>query len=308
MRTAARYTTRLVVALGMGASLLGAADVVTVDAAGAVVVAGTTPAAPATGEVRLGAGQVKAQGAVTAGDVVINRTGQASGAQAVRGDDPRLSNARPANGGNADTVDGKHAADLVAVTEKGVANGVATLDAGGKVPSSQLPPILGGRETVYITTTGSFTVPEGVTRIYVKAWGGGATGASGGSGGGAGGFAIGKIDVVPGQVFAVTVGGTGQGSSFGTVVTANGGSGTAGGSAVGNVFQRSGDAASGDKQGGGAPFGGFGGSGSSGATRGGNGGFPGGGGGGGGTYTDAHRNVTKYPGGVGGPGIVIVEW
>lgn len=69
---------------------LQSADVLTVDPAGTVIIVGTAPATPAAGEVRLGSGQVKAQGTVTAGDVVINRAAQASGAQAVRGDDPRI--------------------------------------------------------------------------------------------------------------------------------------------------------------------------------------------------------------------------
>lgn len=66
------------------------ADIVTVDPTGSVIISGTAPANPAGGEVRIGAGQVKAQSTVTAGDVVINRTAQASSTQAVRGDDPRL--------------------------------------------------------------------------------------------------------------------------------------------------------------------------------------------------------------------------
>lgn len=53
---------------------LHAADAVTVDVAGTVVVGGATPATPASGEVRLGASQVPAQGTVTAADVVVNGT------------------------------------------------------------------------------------------------------------------------------------------------------------------------------------------------------------------------------------------
>jgi hypothetical protein len=48
---------------------------------------------------------------------------------------------------NADMVDGKHAADLVAATDKGAANGIATLDAGGKLAAAQAPltrELLGG--------------------------------------------------------------------------------------------------------------------------------------------------------------------
>ena len=45
----------------------------------------------------------------------------------------------PANGGNADTVDGKHASDFIPATDKGSAGGVAELDTTGKVPAAQLP-------------------------------------------------------------------------------------------------------------------------------------------------------------------------
>lgn len=45
----------------------------------------------------------------------------------------------PANGGNADTVDNKHASDFILASQKGIASGVATLGTDGKVPASQLP-------------------------------------------------------------------------------------------------------------------------------------------------------------------------
>lgn len=45
----------------------------------------------------------------------------------------------PANGGNADTLGGKSASDFISATQKGAANGIATLGADGKVPASQLP-------------------------------------------------------------------------------------------------------------------------------------------------------------------------
>lgn len=140
---------------------LSAADVVTVDPNGVLIVAGTPPAAPTATEVRIGGGQVSTGGPVvvtdgsgnalqvaggaivsgtaTVGNVVVNRSTQAASTEVVRGDDPRMTNARPANGGNADTVDGKHAADLIAVTDKGAANGVATLDASGRIPAAQMP-------------------------------------------------------------------------------------------------------------------------------------------------------------------------
>ena len=62
----------------------------------------------------------------------------------------------PANGGNADTVDGKHASDFIPVSEKGAKGGVATLDSiTGKIPSEQIP--LGG------TSSTAFPGDRGVT-------------------------------------------------------------------------------------------------------------------------------------------------
>ena len=114
---------------------LPSADVLTVDPGGTVIIAGAGPATPAVGEVRIGAGQVSAQGTVTAGEIVINRTTQASGAQAVRGDDQRMTNARAAAGGDAEMVQGR---------VPGAANDLATLDASGQISVTQLPNLAGG--------------------------------------------------------------------------------------------------------------------------------------------------------------------
>ncbi|AWI27107.1 choice-of-anchor D domain-containing protein [Flavobacterium pallidum] len=76
------------------------------------------------------------------------------------------------------------------------------------------------------SSTGTFTVPAGVTSIRVEAWGGGgagggATGAPSAGGGGAGGAYVrnNAITVIPGTTYTVTVGNGGVGS------TANGGAG-----------------------------------------------------------------------------------
>lgn len=62
----------------------------------------------------------------------------------------------PANGGNADTVDGKHASDFLPASAKGAKGGVATLDSiTGKIPSEQIP--LGG------TSSTAFPGDRGVT-------------------------------------------------------------------------------------------------------------------------------------------------
>jgi hypothetical protein len=114
------------------AALAPAADILTVDPTGQVVVSGTAPTIPASTEVRIGAG-----------NILIGRATAASAQEAVRGDDPRLSDARPANGGNAATVGGLSASSFVQTASVGAANGVASLDSSGKIPAQQLPPATG---------------------------------------------------------------------------------------------------------------------------------------------------------------------
>jgi hypothetical protein len=70
------------------------------------------------------------------------------------------------------------------------------------------------------STTGSWVVPNNVTQIEVRAWGGGGAGAgtnnngAGGLAGGAGGsYAASTIDVTPGQLIYYSVGGTIAGSN-----------------------------------------------------------------------------------------------
>lgn len=85
------------------------------------------------------------------------------------------------------------------------------------------------------TTSGTFSVPAGVTEINVQTWGSGGAGSSlsinrGGGGGGAGAYAQSLLTVVPGTTYNITVGtggvsGTnGTDSSFGaSLVVAKGG-------------------------------------------------------------------------------------
>lgn len=82
-------------------------------------------------------------------------------------------------------------------------------------------------QTQTFTTTGSFTVPAGITSIRVEAWGaggagGGATGNPSAGGGGAGGAYVrnNAIAVTPGNTYTVTVGTGGVGNT-----TSNGPSG-----------------------------------------------------------------------------------
>ncbi|GMA50115.1 hypothetical protein GCM10025857_14720 [Alicyclobacillus contaminans] len=106
------------------------------------------------------------------------------------------------------------------------------------------------------TSSGTFTVPNGVYRIFVQLWGGGGGGGSGsagftnsgttkyysgGGGGGAGAYAEGWISVTPGQQIPVTIGLGGAGGtpvSVSTIgATQSGNIGTNGGNtAVGGLI------------------------------------------------------------------------
>jgi hypothetical protein len=93
------------------------------------------------------------------------------------------------------------------------------------------------------TVNGSFTVPTAVTKIYVSGCAGGGGGGGGGRrtstaefGGGGGGGGAGQnvfrqeFSVTPGDVIAITIGGSGSGGT--TAVGANGNAGTSGGNTV----------------------------------------------------------------------------
>lgn len=84
----------------------------------------------------------------------------------------------------------------------------------------------------YITATGNFTVPAGVTELDVELWGGGGGGnptLQTGGGGAPGGYAFKRCTVQPGQVLACTIGAGGAASSpggttsFDTIFSATGG-------------------------------------------------------------------------------------
>lgn len=186
-------------------------------------------------------------------------------------------------------------------------------------------------EMQVFTSGGTFTVPDGVTRIRVRVVGGGGgggrgTGTNAAAGGGAGGYAEGWYDVTPGSTYTVTIGAGGAGAtspgaggspggttSFGALLSATGGQGQspleaggAGGSGSGGQINASGgaghDATPGSNVIGGA--GGnsvFGGGGRQGTVSGVNGQAPGAGGGG--SYGGSPGN-----GGSGAHGICIVEW
>jgi hypothetical protein len=188
----------------------------------------------------------------------------------------------------------------------------------------------------FTTTTGTFTVPAGITRIRVDVWGAGGTGGAGGGrtafgaggaggGGGGGGYGQNFYNVTPSAQYTVTIG-TG-GSNFGGLISAtNGSDGTAGknggstppinglggaggtSSAPTNMSGTAGSDGTSNAPGGDGGTGGSGGLGGSGGalnTSGAAGGIPGGGGGGGGGDT---VGGTAGAGGNGGRGQVIIYW
>jgi hypothetical protein len=100
-------------------------------------------------------------------------------------------------------------------------------------------PYMGGNVEFFEHTGADqkFTVPEGVTKIFVKAWGaGGAGGTKGGwshgSNGGGGGFSRGVLTVTPGEVLTIVVG------SGGTVHQTAAGYGGGGAATINSVDNR----------------------------------------------------------------------
>jgi protein involved in temperature-dependent protein secretion len=181
------------------------------------------------------------------------------------------------------------------------------------------------------TSSTTWIVPAGITKVHVKVWGGGGAGASGvsvtggGSGGGGGAYSEGIISVSGSVIVTVGNGGASNGangtaSSFAgvTTVSANGGMG----GTVGAAGGAGGTIGTGTVQ----VAGGSGGTGGSGDDSfggiGGNSPFGGGGGGGGGNGNTAYNGVTgTFPGGgggggneaggtfgVGAGGLVIIYW
>ena len=181
------------------------------------------------------------------------------------------------------------------------------------------------------TSSGTFTVPAGITKVKVTVVGGGGNGAVGqftygqgsiGGGGGGGGAAIEVISgLTAGGTVSITVGGAGGTSSFGTFCSATGGSngtsaspaatafssGGSGGLGSGGNLNIRGDvgqtgcfsSSSGVGGAGGGPILGGGGRGGGSFENGTNGGAYGGGGGG---------CPNSYTAGTGAAGVVIVEY
>ena len=183
------------------------------------------------------------------------------------------------------------------------------------IQTAQADTLVGTYTFSYTGGTQSFTVPSGIQRVEIKAWG-----AGGGSGlfssGGGGGFATAIYSVTSGQVISIVVGGAGGGSASGGYNGGGSADGGAGGGGGGSQAFISGgfNLWAGGGAGGGELYGSVGaGGGTSGAS--GTGGVPGAGGtqsaggsagihgvagsaGNGGTGA----NSTGYPGGGGGSG------
>ncbi|MFQ9148248.1 MAG: glycine-rich domain-containing protein [Eubacteriales bacterium] len=89
-------------------------------------------------------------------------------------------------------------------------------------------------KTEIFTTSGNWTCPAGVEKIFVRLFGGGAGGSKTGGGGG-GYMAYAELNVTPGSTYPITIGTGGSGAaqsqsagnggitSFGTLLSANGG-------------------------------------------------------------------------------------
>ena len=128
-----------------------------------------------------------------------------------------------------------------------------------------VPQLLVASGLAAITANGTFTVPAGVSRAYVRLWGagggGGGSSTTSGSGGGGGGYSEGLVSgLTAGGTIAVTVGaggaggssagngGNGGSTSFGSYLSATGGLGgnagsggnASGGTGTGGAFNATG--------------------------------------------------------------------
>lgn len=149
----------------------------------------------------------------------------------------------------------------------------------------------------------TWTVPDGVTKVFVRIFGGGGAGGALGAyyscGGGGGHMATGTFEVTPGQQIPITIGNGGKGAVYdsygnGTYIQAP----TAGGtSSFGTLLSAAGGGIPGTQY-----NGGDGGSGGGGAAVGGNGSYGGGGGGGGFVHYTQNGKMNGGSGGTYGGG------
>lgn len=202
------------------------------------------------------------------------------------------------------------------VSFDGSANIAITTANGGTIATTEQLATSTAHGKKLFTTSGIFTVPIGVTQVWVSLCGGGGNGGScpsgaapgGGGGGGAAKIAYGIMGLTGGSTIPVTVGGAGATSSFGAYVScAGGGNGGDGGPGIFGTAGASGGLGGGvgsvgsyytGSIGGGSIFGS---GGNYTGTVGGNGSGYGGGGAGG-------MSTGPNNGGAGAPGMVLVEW
>lgn len=174
----------------------GGSNQVLVDASGSTIFSGATSSSVSPGQVAIGGGQIRTggtivvqdgsaaavqvQGGVTAANVTVSRSTQATASEVVRGDDPRLTNARPASGGNADTIGGQSPAAFAPI-QAAMPTGAVLPYAGYVAPSgwalcdgaaisrSAYPYLFGVIATTYGSGDGSttFNVPDLRGRMIV---------------------------------------------------------------------------------------------------------------------------------------------
>lgn len=201
---------------------------------------------------------------------------------------------------NGQLLEGVALATPITATTDDVNPGVTYYDENGVLQTGTRQKTV---QNVIYQSSDTFTVPDGITSVSVRIFGGGGGGyAFTGGGGGGGHMAYGEFAVTPGQKIPVTIGlggynstntsGAGGVSSFGTLLSASGGA--AGSSSAGG----DGGSGGGGRTGGNATYGG--GGGSSGSNAGGNGGTYGGGGGGGGGVNKRGTITNAGSGGSGG--------
>jgi hypothetical protein len=192
-----------------------------------------------------------------------------------------------------------------------------TVDAKGRVTSATALSLFTAQNTAVFTSSGTWTVPQGVTSILVSGCAGGNGGyGSGGTGGAAGQWVIKQhISVTPGSTITVTIGAGGAGSTgncnYGgnttlvsgstTLLSLSGGGGGGYDGSVSSGYPRGSNGYTNTSSsiyisapGASSPFGGGGGAGGGAAY-----GYGGGGGGSAGGGTN---------GGSGAPGIIIIEY
>jgi hypothetical protein len=89
--------------------------------------------------------------------------------------------------------------------------------------SSSVTPVAAYALSQNFTSSGTFTVPSGATKMALTGVGAGRTGDSGGSTGGraGGSFSIREISVTPGDTYSVTIASSGGQTTFGSILTAN---------------------------------------------------------------------------------------